>query len=103
MKILYKPLALIASFISARIGRNMFRSLWAKIDDRKPPGATTGEGTLGKVVGAAVLEAATMAAVSSAISRGSARAFHYLTGAWPDEPKEEDKEKEANEKESDSD
>jgi Protein of unknown function (DUF4235) len=95
MKILYKPVAIIASLISARIGRNVFRGLWSKIDDQRPPGPTTGEGTLPKVVGAAVLEAATMAAVSSAVSRASATVFHYLTGAWPGEKKEAESEEDS--------
>ncbi len=91
MKILYKPLAIIASLVSARIGRNAFRSMWSKIDDSAPPRPTTGESTMPKVVAAAALEAATMAAVSAAISRGTARAFHYLTGAWPGgKPEEEE-------------
>ena len=38
---------------------------------------------MGKVVGAAALEAATMAGVAAAAERASARAFHYLTGFWP--------------------
>ncbi len=101
MKLLYKPFAIITSLISARVGRNAFRSLWSRIDEERPPRPTAGEGTLPKVVGAAALEAATMAAISAAASHSSARAFHYLTGVWPgaksekdsDEQQEEDAEK----------
>jgi hypothetical protein len=83
MKILYKPFGLIASAIAARIGKSIFRGLWAKIDDAEPPPPTAPNATLPKVVGAAALEAATMAGVGAAVDRASARFFHHLTGIWP--------------------
>lgn len=85
MKILYKPFALIASLIAARIGRSLFKSLWSRIDSGEPPTPTAPDGSLPKVVGAAALEAATMAGVAAATSRASARVFHYLVGIWPGE------------------
>jgi hypothetical protein len=96
VKILYKPFAIIAGVISARMGRSVFRSLWARIDDGEPPGPRTAGASLPKVVGAAALEAATMAGVAAAIDRASARSFYYLTGIWPggkaDEKNDEDSE-----------
>jgi hypothetical protein len=47
-----------------------------------------------KVVGAAALEAATMAGIAAAVDRASARVFHYLTGIWP--AKKQDQENEEN-------
>jgi Protein of unknown function (DUF4235) len=88
MKILYKPFGLIAALIAAKIGKQMFEALWARIDDAEPPRPTTPDATTGKVVAAAALEAATMAGVGAAVDRASARAFHYLTGIWPGEPRE---------------
>lgn len=85
MKLLYKPFALIGSLIAARVARNLFKTVWSKIDAQDPPDPTTKQTTLPKVVGAAALEAATMAATSAAVDRGSAKAFHYLTGFWPGE------------------
>lgn len=89
MKILYKPFGLIAGLIAARIGRSAFKTLWSKIDHADPPDPITAEATMPKVVGAAALEAATMAGVAAAADRVSARAFHYLTGAWPGKKKQE--------------
>jgi hypothetical protein len=90
MKILYKPFGLIAAAIAGRIGKSIFRGLWSKIDDAEPPAATAPNATLPKVVGAAALEAATMAGVGAAVDRATARAFHHLTGIWPgDEPESE--------------
>ncbi len=88
MKILYKPFGLIAAFIAARLGRSIFKGVWSKIDNADPPDPTTSDTTFPKVVGAAALEAATMAGVGAAMDRATARAFHHLTGIWPGKPAE---------------
>jgi hypothetical protein len=89
MKLLYKPFSIIGAIIAAKIGRNAFKKLWAKVDASDPPDPTTEETTFPKAVGAAALEAATMAAVAAAVDRAGARAFHYLTGIWPGEQRPE--------------
>jgi hypothetical protein len=88
-KLLYKPFAIIAGLITARLGRGIFRSLWAKIDDAPPPRPGTGEGSTAKVVGAQALQAGVMAGVAAGVDRAFARTFHHLVGAWPDKPPEE--------------
>lgn len=91
MRLLYKPFALIASLLAGRIGKAIFRGLWSRIDSGEPPAATAPNASLPKVVGAAALEAATMASVAAAADRVSARAFAWLTGVWPGkEPKEKE-------------
>jgi hypothetical protein len=91
MKILYKPFAIIAGLIGARFAKVIFRAVWSRIDDNEPPKATTEGASLGKVVGAAALEAATMAGVGAAVDRAGAQTFHHLTGIWPgDKPEDED-------------
>ncbi len=92
MRFLYKPFSLIAGIIAARLGKSIFKRVWARIDRADPPAATTPEATMPKVVGAAALEAATMAGIAAAVNRITASAFHYLFGVWPgrksaDEPK----------------
>lgn len=93
MKILYKPFALIFSVIAGRMGKSAFKSLWTRIDEQDPPDPTTKEAGLGKVIGAAALEAATMAGVAAAADRAAARTFHYFTGYWPGKKKEDKKDK----------
>jgi Protein of unknown function (DUF4235) len=88
MKILYKPFGIIASLIGARIANSVFKVLWSRIDKEAPPSPTTADVSFPKVVGAAALEAATMAAIGAAVDRASARTFHHLTGIWPGEPRE---------------
>lgn len=89
MKLLYKPFAIIAGLIASRVGRSMFRSLWAKIDEAPPPAPGTGEAGLVKVVGAQALQAGVMAAVAAAVDRFFASTFHHLVGVWPEKRKEE--------------
>jgi hypothetical protein len=96
VKIIYKPFALIASVIAGRLGRGIFKSLWAKVDNADPPDPTAPNASLGKVVGAAALEAATMASIAAAADRAAARTFEYLTGFWPG--KEPDKKKDKKKK-----
>ncbi len=90
MKILYKPFAIIAGIIGARIARSIFSALWSRIDHEEPPKPTTEEASLPKVVAAAALEAATMAGIGALVDRAGARAFHHLTGFWPGDKREED-------------
>jgi hypothetical protein len=92
MKILYKPFGLIAGVIAARIGKRIFKGVWSKIDDAEPPAPTAPDATLPKVVGAAALEAATMAGVGAAVDRATARAFHHVTGIWPGDSRDEESE-----------
>ena len=83
MKILYKPFALVAAAIAARLGKAIFKGLWARIDAAEPPDPTTPDASLTKVVSAKALEAATMAGTAAAIDRATAQTFHHLTGIWP--------------------
>jgi hypothetical protein len=90
MKILYKPFGIIAGLIGARIATAVFKAVWARIDEEEPPKPTTEDASFPKVVGAAALEAATMASVGAVVDRAGARAFHHLTGIWPGDKQEEE-------------
>jgi hypothetical protein len=83
MKILYKPFAIIGALIGARLAKVIFKAVWSRIDDAAPPKPTTADASFPKVVGAAALEAATMAGVGAAVDRAGARTFQHLTGIWP--------------------
>jgi hypothetical protein len=90
MKLLYKPFGIVAGVIGGRVGQSLFKQLWARIDGGEPPNAKTEEASLGKVVAAQALEAATLAGAAAAVDRLSMRWFRYLTGIWPgDKPPEE--------------
>jgi hypothetical protein len=83
MRLLYKPIAIIAGLISAKLGQSVFKSLWASIDDDPPPRADTPDASLGKVVGAQALEGAVMKAVAAGVDRVFANSFFHLFGIWP--------------------
>jgi hypothetical protein len=89
MKILYKPFALIAGVVGAKLGERLFKTMWAKIDKAEPPEPTRRDAPAGKAVGAAALEAATLAASKAAATRASARSFQYLFGVWPGAERDE--------------
>ena len=86
MKLLYKPFALIAKFVTGRLSRSVFKSLWDRIDSEPPPLPGTGEASMVKVVGAQALQGAVMAGTAAAVNRTFARFFHHLVGAWPEKP-----------------
>ncbi|HWF25234.1 MAG TPA: DUF4235 domain-containing protein [Solirubrobacteraceae bacterium] len=85
MKILYRPFGIIARMIGARLARRVFKAVWRTIDKHAPPKASTEHTTLPKVVGAAVIEAATTAATRATVDRASLKWFHFLTGIWAGE------------------
>jgi Protein of unknown function (DUF4235) len=83
MRILYKPFAIIAGIFARLLGRQVFRSVWSRIDEEPPPEPLTGEGSMAKVVGARALQSAVMAGAAAVVERYSARAFHHVIGIWP--------------------
>jgi hypothetical protein len=88
LRLLYKPFAIISAIIAGRVGRSVFRSIWAKIDDGPPPTPGSGGGSTMKVVGAQALQAGVMAGTAAAVDRTFARFFHHLIGIWPKKPPE---------------
>jgi hypothetical protein len=88
MRLLYKPLAIIAGLVARMLGRSTFRSVWAKIDDAPPPEPLTGQASTAKVVGARALQAGIMAGAAALVERMAARFFHHLIGIWPKKPPE---------------
>lgn len=90
---LYKPFALIAGVIGAKIGHQLFRVLWSKLDRDDPPEPTRRDASTGKIVAAAALEAATLQGTKAVTTRATARSFHYLTGFWPGEEAKAEKDR----------
>jgi len=90
IKLFYKPFAIVAGIVSARLGKTIFRTLWAKIDAEDPPASTEAETSTSKAIAAATLEAATMAATAAAVNRASAKSFEHLVGVWPGERRSEE-------------
>lgn len=85
MKLLYKPFGLLAGIVGGLLARRVFAAVWSRIDDERPPKPTTERATMTRVVGAAALQGATLAATRAAVDRAGARAFAHLFGVWPGE------------------
>jgi enolase len=93
MKLLYKPFGIIAAVIGAKAGQKLFDRVWARVDGGPPPGPKAPDASLGRVVAAQALQAASLAAAGAATDRLGMRWFHYLTGIWPgDKPEAPDAE-----------
>lgn len=86
MRLLYSPFAILAGLFARLIGRSVFRTVWARIDDEPPPTPGTGEYSMAKVVGARALQSSVMAGSAAAVEIVFARMFHHLFGAWPKKP-----------------
>ena len=82
-KLLYKPFAIVSGLVATRLARRIFAAIWSRIDSRQPPLASHQQAPLGKVVGAAALEAVVLTATRATVDRASARLFENLTGLWP--------------------
>jgi uncharacterized protein DUF4235 len=83
MRVLYTPFGIVAGIVGVRLGRAVFKQLWSQLDGGEPPTARTPDTSLPKVVGAAALEAATMAGIAAAVDHASRLSFQYLVGVWP--------------------
>lgn len=89
MKLLYKPFGIIIGIVAGILARQVFNQVWGRIDDREPPKATTLEASWGRVLGAAAVQGATLAVTKTAVNRGGAKGFQWLTGIWPGEKRPE--------------
>ncbi len=90
VKLLYMPFGIAFGFVGSRAASQLFGALWSRIDDREPPSPQADDAPLGAVVAAAALQAATSAATRAAFDRAGANTFHYLFGAWPQQPRPSD-------------
>ena len=93
IKLLYKPVNLIASMLGGLLAGLIFKEVWKIIgrgDDAPKP--TDERPGWGEILLAATLQGAIFAAVKAAVDRGAAEATHALIGIWPgDEGQQSDK------------
>jgi hypothetical protein len=85
MKLLYTPFGIVSGIVGKRVGRRLFATLWERIDGAEPPRPTAERASWQRVVGAAALQAATLAAARTAADRAGRRSFAHLFGIWPGE------------------
>jgi hypothetical protein len=85
MKLLYKPFGIIFGLLGGLLGKRLFDFVWTKIDDEEPPEATTQEAPWGKILLTAALQGMIFRGTRALVDREGAKAWYYLTGAWPGE------------------
>ena len=86
IKLLYKPLGLLASVLGGLLAGVIFKRIWklaAHEDDA--PKATDARRGWGEILSAAALHGAVYAVVRAAVDRSAAEGTRKLTGVWPGE------------------
>jgi predicted metal-dependent enzyme (double-stranded beta helix superfamily) len=86
MKVLYKPLSLMASVLGGMLAGALFRAIWKfAAHEEDAPKATDARRGWGEILSAAALQGAVYGVVKAAIDRATAEGTHRLTGFWPGE------------------
>ena len=84
MKLLYKPLAIIAGLVASRAAGAIFRRLWAYLaKETEMPQAMDQYRRGTEVVAAAVLKGAVFGGVKAFVDRAFANEYFRRTGVWP--------------------
>ena len=83
MKLLYRPLSLMASIVGGLVATALFRKLWKMIaHEDEAPKADQPERDWKEVATAAALQGAVAGGVKAVVDRGSLRGFEKATGVW---------------------
>jgi len=83
-KLAYRPIGLIGSLAASSLAAVLFQVIWKKVaHEDDAPTAMQSEYRLREVLLASALRGAIVAVVKALVSRGGARGFTKLTGAWP--------------------
>jgi Protein of unknown function (DUF4235) len=86
IKLLYKPIALLASVIGGLIAGFVFKRVWKlAANEDEAPKATDATHTWPEILLAAALQGAVFAVVKAAVDRAAAEGTQKLTGVWPGE------------------
>jgi hypothetical protein len=86
MKLIYRPLSLLASVLGGLAASMVFKKLWKAIaHEEDAPTADQPDRGWKEVVTASALQGAVTGGVGALVSRGSMRGFEKATGVWPGE------------------
>jgi predicted metal-dependent enzyme (double-stranded beta helix superfamily) len=84
IKLLYKPVGLLASVLSGMLAGAIFKRIWRlAAGDDDAPKATDAERGWREILLAAGLQGAIFAVVRAAVDRAAATGTEKLTGTWP--------------------
>jgi predicted metal-dependent enzyme (double-stranded beta helix superfamily) len=86
MKLVYKPVSLLASVLAGVLAGAIFKQVWkVAAGEEDAPKATDAERRWHEVLIAAAIQGAIFAVVKAAVDRGAATGTRALTGTWPGE------------------
>lgn len=86
IKLLYKPVSLLASVTGGLLAGAIFKKLWQlAAGEREAPEATDAAKGWPEVLIAAALQGAIFAVVKATVDRLAANGTRSLTGVWPGE------------------
>ncbi len=86
IKLLYKPVGLIAGMVSGVLAGAIFKQIWKlAAHEADAPEATDARRGWTEVLVAAAVQGAIFAVVKAAVDRGAAIGTLRLTGVWPGE------------------
>ncbi|HEV3365207.1 MAG TPA: DUF4235 domain-containing protein [Acidimicrobiia bacterium] len=86
MKLIYRPLSLLASVLGGMAASMVFRKIWKAVaHEDEAPTADQPDRNWKEVATAAALQGAVTGGVGALVSRGSMRGFEKATGVWPGE------------------
>jgi glycerol uptake facilitator-like aquaporin len=83
IKLLYKPVDLIASMVGGLLAGLIFKTVWKLIGQGDAPKPTDERRGWGEILLAAMLQGTIFALVKTAADRGAAEGTRRLTGIWP--------------------
>ncbi|SDY41073.1 Protein of unknown function [Modestobacter sp. DSM 44400] len=84
VKIVYWPIGLIGSLAASVVAASIFQLVWKKVTHAEDaPTALQSEYRLRELLIASAARGAIVGVIKALVSRGGARGFTKLTGAWP--------------------
>jgi hypothetical protein len=87
IKLMYEPVALIASVLGGMVASALFGRIWRSLPGREDaPQAMDQETSWAAIVPAAALHGVIFGVVKALVDRASANGFRRLTGRWPGRP-----------------
>jgi hypothetical protein len=92
MKVVYKPFGLVLGLFAGFLSQKLFNVVWGLFDKEEPPEPTTQEADWTKVIAAAAVQGVTFRVTRAAVDRFGAKGFHYMTGVWPGDRRQEESE-----------
>jgi hypothetical protein len=84
VKLLYKPLGIVAGLLASKAAGSIFKNLWMVLAKQtETPKASEQYSVWSEVLIAATLQAAVFGGVKALVDRAAATGFARITGTWP--------------------